>query len=516
MVVRVNSLIAGLTIGILLTLALLILSSYQLDRIIVVLHADGTNYFPDMRVLKNAKVDSMTKRLDAAIDHPDHHLEIGGNHQIQRSELLEGKQVSSDLHSSSTEIDGTSKNGLSYKGQENIGHVYPIMDAPVILPKVLALYFPQYHKDPLNDRLWGNGFTDWDNLRDAPERNKKGYKIIRPTTLGYYDLRNKTIRQEQGNLARNFGVDGFVYHHYWFYDDTHPGPTLAAPLEDMLLDGEPNISFCLHWVAENWTTTWHRQTGNETTGKERRNSILQQQFFPNDPLHPNITIHYQWLSQFFHHKNYIKVRGMPLFMIYRVSPGIHSVIKRLKELAIQDGFPGLHCPLGQYTTSDELTEFGRGRGQNESLEGENAIFDRLTHYPFPYDWTRRESFRAPTWCLKQEKVGKPHGHEIFGLVTSFDNTPRRELKQARIWISYGGESSRLAWFRRSLWATLYYHACCFSEGGTDEFVLVNAWNEWAEGMAMEPSDVYGLFFLRLLKSTKERFSSCSNALRKKR
>jgi hypothetical protein len=124
-------------------------------------------------------------------------------------------------------------------------------------------------------------------------------------------MRNTTIRNMQGELARCYGVDEFVYHHYWFYEDNHPGPSLHAPLMDILQDGHPNIPFCLHWVAENWTTMWHRKQGNETqqrdpdaaaaaTGKEKEGQLLQQQFFPTDSSDLKLTVHYQWLRSVLH------------------------------------------------------------------------------------------------------------------------------------------------------------------------------------------------------------------------
>jgi hypothetical protein len=36
----------------------------------------------------------------------------------------------------------------------------------------------------------------------------------------------------------------------------------------------------------------------------------------------------------------------------------------------------------------------------------------------------------------------------------------------------------------------------------DQFVVINAWNEWGEGMALEPSDIYGHGFLDIIKEVK--------------
>ena len=218
----------------------------------------------------------------------------------------------------------------------------------------------------MNDRLWGESYTDWDSLREAPERNREGNLILGPTsTFGYYDLRNTTIRKMQATLAKGYGVDGFVYHHDWLYDVKHPGPSLHAPITDMLQDGEPNFSFCLHWVAENWTTTWHRSHAEEnqtdTTIQDETQDLLQRQYFPSQSSDPAIQVHYEWLRQFVHHEKYIKVQGTPLLMLYRAAPGVQLVIARLKELAIQDGFPGLFCTLGQYVTNDDI--FPRGRNK---------------------------------------------------------------------------------------------------------------------------------------------------------
>lgn len=389
--------------------------------------------------------------------------------------------------------------------------------ADFLLPRVLVLVFPQFHREPLNDRFWGEGFTDWDNLRKAPMANRNGDRIPRPTELGYYDLTQTEPRKKQGELAKEYGIDGFVYHHYWFYDDEHPGPNLHVPLVNMLKDGHPDVPFALHWCAVKWMTTWSGEVS--PTFKFKEPGVLQKQYFPTDMADPKIEEHYRWLRQFFKHPNYIKVDGnKPVFMLYQKKPGAMVVLKRLRQLAIEDGFGGLMLTVGLTKPHEHLmTIQDEGLLRKVKMEEDRVmsfnLYDKVVSYPNPSDWAANRTLEIPGWCRGRLHSSK-RLKDIVGIISSFDNTPRRNLEEANLFATGNRSEVVVERFRKSLHAALYYESCCCEvdvggprrKGEDDRFVLINAMNEWAEGMALEPSDVYGRTFLEAIRDTKRQLS----------
>jgi hypothetical protein len=402
--------------------------------------------------------------------------------------------------------------------------------------KVYAVYFPQFHVDTTNSRLWGDNFTDWDRVKEASSNlNRLNKRIPTPTDeLGYYDLMNVTVRQRQGQLARDYGIDGFLYYHYWFgVDDVDP--VLSRSLQQMLLDGEPNTPFAFIWANEQWEPSWH---GASVKDEASSIPVLVAQTY-SDPVS-----HYKYLSRFFHHENYIKVHGKPLFMPYHASirrtkrlfvmDEVIEYLRVLDTLAKADGFPGLHMPFPTIASRSELymdsTMFTPCK-REKSYDGRKSIYTGSSDSPclwmmkrngetsnFPHDLLTGVSYIAfpvslpdrqvtvPERCTRNSSYLDSLGEMeplYFGLTTTFDYSIRRDWGDAFIWDRDFSNKSAADSFEIDLVRVLFYERCCQPTKSRDQggkFTMINAWNEWGEGMVIEPSDAYGFSFLEAIKN----------------
>ena len=143
--------------------------------------------------------------------------------------------------------------------------------------RVIAFYLPQFHPIPENDAWWGKGFTEWTNVRKAKPLFRGHYQPRVPANLGYYDLRMPEVREAQAELAREAGIEGFCYWHYWFGDGKE---LLERPFHEVLESGKPDFPFCLGWANQSWTN----RTWNSTKSFAKESVLIEQTYSEADHI----------------------------------------------------------------------------------------------------------------------------------------------------------------------------------------------------------------------------------------
>ncbi|RZL43083.1 MAG: glycosyl hydrolase, partial [Pedobacter sp.] len=192
--------------------------------------------------------------------------------------------------------------------------------------KPIAFYLPQYHAIKENNEWWGEGFTEWTNVKKANPKFKNHYQPHIPINNNYYDLSDNNVLEEQAKIAQRYGVYGFCFYHYWFNGEL----LLETPLNNMLANKNPQLPFCLCWANENWTRTWDGQ---------EKEVLKKQNYSLADDLE-----HIKYLIPFFADERYIKIDGKPVFLMYRTE--LHPNIKEASEIWREEvkkvGFPDLY------------------------------------------------------------------------------------------------------------------------------------------------------------------------------
>lgn len=346
---------------------------------------------------------------------------------------------------------------------------------PVIAPsevQLLCYFLPQFHQIAENDEWWGLGFTEWTNVRKARPMFSGHDQPRIPTTLGYYDLLNADVRARQADLARQHGITGFCYYHYWF----HGKRILERPLNDLLRSGTPDFPFCVFWANESWKRTW--DGGNQEI-------LMLQQHDTQDDL--DFIRH---LLPVFSDKRYIRVRGQPLLMVYRVDnlPAAAATFERWREECIRHGELPPFIVIADTVYRGSPLSFGADASVGFPPHQLNAQLMRAQGIDSidPSYVGKLLDYRAIAATLA---TADEVDHLRFQcVVPRWDNTARRQFDGT----VFTRSTPQLfeAWLREAL-----VRARDDLPVG-QQFVFVNAWNEWAEGAYLEPDERFGDAYLR--------------------
>ncbi|MGH9264106.1 MAG: glycoside hydrolase family 99-like domain-containing protein [Acidimicrobiales bacterium] len=345
----------------------------------------------------------------------------------------------------------------------------------------IAFYLPQYHRIPENDEWWGEGFTDWTNVRAATPLFPGHHQPHEPGDLGYYDLTDGRVRDAQAELARSYGIGAFCYYHYWFAGRR----LLERPFDEVLASGRPDFPLLLCWANEPWTRAWDGS---------RDQILVDQRYSEEDDAR-----HVDWLIDAFRDPRYLRVDGRPVFLVYRAGqlPDPLRTTATWRARAARAGLPGLFlcrveshrergdpAPLG----FDAAVDFQPAAGDVPLLSKERLrprrVLARAGVTPPETSYIAMEYED-----LVRRMLSRPQPEFLrFPCVTpDWDNSPRR---RAGAFLLTGSTPAR---FGR--WTAEVAERLRGADPTQPRLLFVNGWNEWAEGCHLEPCRRWGYGYL---------------------
>lgn len=361
--------------------------------------------------------------------------------------------------------------------------------------KVIAFYLPQFHQNDMNDKWWGEGFTEWSNMKKAEPLFEGHYQPRVPLGENYYNLLDSEVMKWQIDLAKRHGLYGFCVYHYW----SEQGMLLEKPMEAFLENKDLDFPFCFCWANENWTNAWATDSRNP--------KVLWKQTYGDEREWKR---HFDYLLRFLKDERYIKVEGMPLFVIYRPEqiPNLNEMLDYWNILAAEHGLKGFAYASQQkdfhFDGCDDSRfsykiEYQPDFAQRDLISRKDRIINRikekiilntekLTGKSIP----KMQKLQVKNYDTIWEAILKrqPESEKMIpGAFVDWDNTPRYGRRSV---VFSGASPDKFYCYMKQQ----IVHA---RDVYKKDMLFLFAWNEWSEGGYLEPDEKYGYEYLEGLK-----------------
>lgn len=376
--------------------------------------------------------------------------------------------------------------------------------------RVIAYYLPQFHPVDVNDKFWGKGFTEWTNVAKAKPVFKGHDQPRIPADLGFYDLRLQSVAEEQAKLAKEAGIEGFCYWHYWFGNGKE---VLEMPMDRMVETGKPDYPFCIGWANHDWSTkTWTKDKSS------LQSTMIFKQEYPGIEDH---VAHFKRLLPAFSDKRYIKVDGKLLFLIFDIEHFVNP--KEFKDLwnqlAKENGLPGFHfvAMVGSLSAIDKklisadlesVVEQNMNKARKYGFDALNSISQKYAEYKTAGKYGKIvQAFLRK--ILKGKYVEKYEYSQIMKNYYSKSDKEEDVYPQLLVGWDRSPRSGRNAIIYKNSNPTAFKEAakraikCVEHKTEEHRIIFLNSWNEWGEGAYMEPDLRYGKGFIESLKEVLE-------------
>ena len=206
---------------------------------------------------------------------------------------------------------------------------------------VAAYVFPNYHASALHNKLYAQGWTEYNLIRSARPWFE-GHQQPRTPLLGELDESKPSTWETYNRLCKQSGIDVLIWDWYW-YDGK---PCLHEALENGFLESSNNkdVKFACMWTNHPWYVLYPTK---KTDGANAYPPSYDAPDFSKEECWRSLSY---MISRYCHLENYWKIDGKPVICIWDARrlesklgiEGVRQLFAELTEYAKKLGHNGLH------------------------------------------------------------------------------------------------------------------------------------------------------------------------------
>ena len=268
---------------------------------------------------------------------------------------------------------------------------------------------------------------------------------------------------------------------------------MEKPLENFLKDKSLDMPFFMFWANEHWTKLW---------GDGEMNKIL----FKQELLENDDEKFMNDILPYMKDDRYIKIDNKPVLVIYQTEIFEHDrylkFVDKINQIAKENGFNGIYLmtPVRSKMINDIESHRQKYRLDAIFEFAPMGFFDIFKRIPKKI---MNKNFKGSIFDIKDFVKNKKYFYKtnctklLKGCFPTWDNTARKCYNGC--YIMENSPQNYKIWLKDLIKWTKENH------NTNEQFVFVNAWNEWAEGAHLEPDQKYGYAYLQ---ATKEALEEC--------
>lgn len=373
--------------------------------------------------------------------------------------------------------------------------------------QLAAYYFPNYHRDPMNEAWHGTGWSEWELMKVALPRFEGHRQPVKPL-WGYEDEADPAVMAKKIDAAADAGLDAFIFDWYCYQQ----GHFLERALNEGFLKAKNNsrMKFALMWANHTWCS------GHPVSRVKAANPTIAQisgspQEFKEKTF---VEITDYIIDHYFTHPCYWRVDGKVYFSIYDYeqlkaafgdAAGVRAALEDLRERARRRGVGELH--LNMVIKARPILP-GEESMHNDPKEIAQLGVDSTTSYcwlhyqPTPHFPAEPYPAYRDVCIQKVAELANDFGSSYIPNVTvGWDATPRTVQSDIFEDVGYPFCPVLTENTPEQFKIGLEQMKACLDSGLLDRKICIfYAWNEWTEGGYLEPDEEYGTGYLDAIRA----------------